>query len=98
MSKELLTSATTNARGAELDADGGNKTFAVWGTFGGATVTLQASPDNGVTWITLTIGGSPAAFTANAVRLTDRLGQGMMISCIISGATGTTDIDARIYD
>lgn len=30
---------------------GGRGSIAVWGTFGGGTVTLQMSPDGGTTWL-----------------------------------------------
>lgn len=98
MAAKLLENQTANGRGTEVKTDGGNKTFAVWGTFDGATVTLQGSPDDGGTWITLTIGGAPAAFTADAIRLVDRLGQGMRVSCIVSSVGASTDINAEIYN
>lgn len=43
-------------------------TIAVWGTFDGGTMKLQASPDNGVTWIDVDRSGSTnATFTANGL-------------------------------
>lgn len=61
MSSIALLSAASTGAGVASTLPGGPGKFEVyaWGTFGGATVKLEASPDNGTTWIDV------ASFTAN---------------------------------
>ncbi len=40
----------------------GKLTFFVWGTFGGATVVIDISPDDGTTWFVTTVSLSAAGF------------------------------------
>ena len=99
MVAKLLDAVAVDTNGTGVKADGGGKTLAVWATsFGSGTVTIQGSPDGGVTWITLTIAGNPAAFTANSIRYIDRLGQGMQIRAILAGSTGASNVNAAIFD
>lgn len=45
---------------------GGRGVFTAWGTFGGGTVTLQWSPDSGVTWMNVDRSGDTfTTFTSN---------------------------------
>ena len=62
-------------------------TFFVWGTFGGATVTLQISPDN-VNWfgtgVAITAQGSVnVEFRANFVRAVSTGGTGSSIDALL---------------
>ena len=94
----LLENVSVDTDGDGKPADGGSKSVAIWGTdFGGGSVTLQSSPDGGSTWITLTVGGSPAVYTANAVQFIDRLGQGMEIRAILTGSSGAENVNAKIF-
>jgi len=94
----LLEDVSVDTDGTGAKADGGNKTVAIWGTdFGGGTVTLEGSPDSGTTWITLTIGGASATFTANAIRMVDRLGQGMQVRATLTGSSGASGVYAKMY-
>jgi len=70
---------------------GGQGTLYVWGTWDGATVTLQASPDNGTTWIDL----EDATFTQNTVT-NITLHTMNQIRASISGAGGSTSLNAKI--
>lgn len=94
----LLNGVNIDTDGIPVDGDGGNKVFAVWANdFGGGTVTLEASPDGGTTWITLTYGGNPATFTGNTIRLIDRIGQGMKIRATLTGSTGASNVNADLF-
>lgn len=103
MSANLLDGVSVNTTGVGAKADGSSKVVAIWATdFGTGTVTLQGSPDGGGTtdtWVTLTIGGSAAEFTANAIRLIDKIGQGMHTRAILTGANGSTDtVSVKLFD
>lgn len=94
----LLENVSVDTDGTGVGADGGSKTVAVWATdFGSGTVTLQGSPDGGTTWITLTISGSSATFTANAIRMIDRLGQGMQVRATLSGSSGASGVYVKVF-
>lgn len=97
--QKLLNNVSADTTGSGIKADGGSKTLSVWATsFGGGTVTIQASPD-GTTWITLTLsGGDSATFTANAVRLIDRIGQGMQIRATLTGSTAPSGVNVSLHD
>lgn len=95
---KLLDNVSADTNGAAFPCDGGNQTFSVWATsFGGGTVTLQASPDAGTTWITLTINGDPATFTANDVKMVDRLGVGMRVRATLTGSTSPVALSAALF-
>lgn len=56
---------TANGASAPVSWYGGPGSVAAWGTFGGGTVALQMSPDNGTTWINVDRSGdSFVTFTA----------------------------------
>ncbi|KPJ66515.1 MAG: hypothetical protein AMJ43_07735 [Coxiella sp. DG_40] len=71
MSRHILGSAET-ANGsypsAGITVYGGRSTFVAYGTWDGATVTLEMSPDGGTTWIAI---GSDTTFTADGVGNTE---------------------------
>ncbi|UVO33789.1 hypothetical protein KUL72_19905 [Bradyrhizobium arachidis] len=57
---------TANGASTPVPWSGGFGTVAAWGTFGGGTVTLQMSPDNGNTWINVDRSSDTyVTFTAN---------------------------------
>jgi hypothetical protein len=70
---------------------GGYGTVVVAGTFGGGTVTLNASPDGGTTWVQV---GYDARFTADGMA-NFQLPGGMQLRLTLSGATNP-DLDAWI--
>lgn len=62
-------------------------TFYVWGTFGGATVTLQISPDN-VNWFGTAVaitaqGATNVEFRANYVRAVSSGGVGSSLDALL---------------
>lgn len=94
----LLTDVSVDVNGTGVDGDGSGKALAIWATdFGGGTVTIQGSPDGGTTWITLTVDGAAATFTANAIRYLERIGQGMQIRAILSGSSGADAVNVRLF-
>ena len=64
--------------------------FDIWGTFGGATVKLQQSPDFGTTWIDVASG----SFTSNGFLAVDMPTRGFRLN--VASASGTTDVSAEI--
>ena len=67
--KLLLSEATANTTGTQTVVDftsniynGGKASVIAFGTWGGATITLQFSPDGGTTWYAV---GTSTTFTAN---------------------------------
>lgn len=99
MTTKLLDAVDANTNGDGFPATGGSKTLAVWGDdFGSGTVTVEASPDGGTTWIGLTITGSPLALTAKGVRFIERLGQGMQVRATLTGATAPSNVSAMLFD
>nr|RAW03670.1 hypothetical protein DBT41_11730 [Aerococcus urinae] len=60
---QLFDSKTANGSSAVIDWAGHDGLFSVWGTWDGATVALQYSP-NGTSWIDV---GSPSTLTADGV-------------------------------
>ena len=97
----LLQNISVDTVGAGIMADGSNKALAVWtttgGSFGGGSVTINGSPDGGVTWIPLTYNGAPAVFTSNTILLIDRLSMGMEIQAVLSGSSGASNVNAAIF-
>ena len=78
-------------------------TIAVYGTFGGGTVTLQGSPDGGTTKINLRdISGSVVSITSDDVfnvRLgyANKLGDELMLYANMSGST-TPAVTVDVFD
>jgi hypothetical protein len=57
---------TADGQSASIPWLGGRGVFTAWGTFGGGTIKLQQSPDDGTTWIDLDRSGDTfCTFTAN---------------------------------
>lgn len=57
---------TANGQSAAISWPGGRGVFTAWGAFGGGTIKLQQSPDDGATWIDLDRSGDTyCTFTAN---------------------------------
>ena len=84
----ILNAKTTNGSSSVVDWTGGTGTFWAWGTFGGATVALEASPD-GTTWIPIGTGVSFAQNGIGAFALSP-----CKLRATVSGATGTTNVNA----
>ncbi|MGB3808621.1 MAG: hypothetical protein WA943_00905 [Parvibaculum sp.] len=84
----ILNGTTANGSSALIDWTGGTGTFWAWGTFGGATVALEASPD-GANWFSV---GPAVTFTQNGVGGFS-LGP-CRLRATVSNAGGTTNVNA----
>lgn len=69
--------------------------FVVWGTLGGATITLQFSPDGGTSWVTVKdMNGNDVAYTvARAVEIVAPHGE--LLRCVIAGSSAAS-INAKL--
>jgi hypothetical protein len=84
----ILSAAKVSGSSPQVDWTGGTGTFWAWGTFGGATVALEASPD-GTNWFAV---GSSVTFTQKGVGGFS-LGP-CKLRATVSDATGTTNVYA----
>ena len=89
----LLSSVSTNSSGDAVQLTGGVMTFAAWGTWDTATVTLEYSPDGGTTWIAV---GSDTTLTADGVA-NFQLPAGTYIRATVSSVGGSTSVSAQAY-
>lgn len=84
----ILNERTANGSSQVIEWTGGTGTFWAWGTFDGASVALEASPD-GTSWISV---GSAVRFTQDGV------GAFALSPCklraTVSGAGAATNISA----
>jgi hypothetical protein len=92
----LLNGVTADTNGTGVHPVSGPMTLWIWSTdFDSGTVTIQASPDGGTTWITLTVDGSAAAFTANTVRVIEGL-EGGQLRATLTGSTAPDPVYVRV--
>ena len=100
-----IASALTTGASAAYEFDGGLSvpgaysptvhTVCVYGTFGGATVQHQISPDGGTTWIAIDTVNAQA--TANAVYNIEARQDATYRVSITAGATTNTSINAKAF-
>ena len=90
----LLSAATANGNGdsVAINISGGARrngtgSIAVWGTFDGATVQIEVSPDNSE-WIAVTDG----AFTAEGTKVMESYLP--YVRAVVSSAGGSTSVSA----
>lgn len=96
--KKLLNNVNANATGLNFFVDGAQEVLAIYAaSFGGGTVTVEASP-NGTLWMTLTQipGTSPATFTANTMTVCYPVPQGYYIRARLSGATSPSNVNCDL--
>ena len=88
MALNLHVNTTADGNGTALrttDGNGGEvATVVCWGGFGAGTLTLQMSPDAGVTWV----GFSPAVTFTVAEAKAQVIPQGVQVRGVLTGATG----------
>lgn len=71
------------------------RTFYAWGTFNGASVGLEISPDNGTTWVAVEDSSGAISLTsASAVNVTFRATD---VRATVSGGGGSESISAMLY-
>lgn len=64
--------------------------------FGGGNVSLQLSDDNGSTWITPEVDGSPNSFSANSMVKIDYIPAEMCVRAILTEATSAVNVFATL--
>lgn len=90
---DTITNANSDGEKIAI-ADYSDKTVQVFGTFGGATLTIQGSNDGGTTWATLhDAQGTDLAFTAAGMELIAE--NPLLIRPLLSGGAGS-DVDVFI--
>ena len=88
----LLSAQTTNGSGATVSiSDGGYRLLRIYGTFDGATATLEIDFNNSGTWV----ADSGGAFTA-ADQYYLNTKAGMQVRLTVSGAGGSTSLNAEM--
>ena len=88
----LLSNQTANGSGSVVTIeDGGFRLLRVYGTFDGATATLEYDFNGSGTWV----ADSAGAFTvADASPITTKVG--LQVRLTVSGAGGSTDLSAEL--
>ena len=89
---------TTDGQGdvSSFGYNGGKRTFVAYGDFGGGTLKLQYSPDEGTTWID---EGSNSELTANGdfSMDADNVSAGILYRLDLSGSTSPS-LTVKIYN
>lgn len=94
---ELFSGQTGTGNGTAKAWSGGRGSFIAYGTFGGGTVKLQASPDGGTTWVDLLDENGSALSTNAAAVLEFHLAGGVQVRANLAGGTGPYNVNARIF-
>lgn len=95
----LLDSVIVDTVGTPIDGDGASKQISVWATsFGGGSVAIQISPDNGTTWNYLIYNGNPAVFTTNADIFDYKFSIGTLMRAVLTESTGASNVCAEIFN
>jgi len=94
---QLLENQTIDTSGSQLSQDTQNtllmgeyRTVTAWGTWDGATVTLEFSPDEGTTWIAC---GDDTTFTADGGGNLYVAPQGILLRGSVTSAGASTDVN-----
>ena len=97
---KLLDAVDANTTGASFEIVGNNargstqsfrSVFVYADSWGGGTVTIQVSPDNGSNWFTARLDDSTqASFTASDMK--NALIRGTLIRAILTGATSPSNV------
>ena len=90
MSKTIILLEDAAVTGSPIQWGGGDGSLQVFGTFDGATVSIQASLDGGTTYSTLVNGDLTESSIVNIALVS------CLIKAAISGAGGSTSISVYI--
>ena len=95
---KLLDNVSVDTVGDPQQGEGGSKQISVWADdFGGGSVTIEISPDNGHTWNILIYLGNPAIFTSNIDFFLFKFAQGVLLRAVLAGSSGAVNVNADIY-
>jgi hypothetical protein len=93
----LFSAQAATGQSAAQDWPSGPGNVFAYGTFGGGTVALEASPDGGTTWVTVQdVAGAAVSFTANGNKNVS-LGPGLKLRGNLSGGAGPYSVNLRIF-
>ena len=81
--------------GSAFGTNGGVQTIVCYGTWDGATVTLEVTPDAGTTWVV--VDSTNGVLTANGA-FNFEAAAGFSYRLAISSAGGSTSISAKVAD
>jgi len=94
----LLKNVSVDTDGDPVQGDGSKYELDIWATdFGGGSVNIEISPNNGTTWILATYGGNPASFTENKTLHIEKISQGEFIRATLTGSSGADNVNAVIF-
>lgn len=94
----LLDGVSVDTTGTGISGNGTNLIVYVWGTdFGGGTVNIQCSPDEGTTWFDCQKkSGLIAGSTAKDCFQLQPLANNVLIRAVLSGATNPVGVSTKV--
>jgi hypothetical protein len=98
-STTLLNSVSADTTGQGICGNKKKLVAYVWATnFGGGTVTIECSPDQGTTWFTCKhlADDGDATFTSNGYVDLQPVGSDAWIRAVLSGSTSPSNVNARV--
>ncbi len=95
----LLDNANADTTGSPVTGSGASKSITVFAdNFGGGTVTLELSDDNGGHWVPVTQEGTAVTFVENTSAFLRKLAQGQKIRAKLSGSSGASNVTLVMAD
>lgn len=95
---KLLDNVSIDTDGEPYRGLGAGMAIDIWADdFGGGSVNLELSPDNGNTWIIGEYGGNPASFSTNIAKYIVKIGIGELIRATLTGSTGASNVNAMLF-
>ena len=93
----LLHNVSVDTVGAGVQGDGSAKGIMIFATnFGGGSVAIEISPDEGTTWLNVPYNGSPSAFTANQPLMLLKFSQTWLIRAKLVGSSGASNVNVTL--
>lgn len=99
--RRVLTSQTTNGSSTPVPFFGGNHMITVWGTFDGASVTVEVTHDSSAEgWVAATDQSGADIVITSPVNdeLLRNTSQYQQVRLTVSGAGASTDLNAKILN
>ncbi len=96
----LLSSLGSNGSGTPVIVTVYPMILSVWADdFDGGTVSIEATPDDGTTWIPITRNGFALAYTSNMIdQISGLIPQGVSIRATLSGAGTPVNVNAALAE
>lgn len=98
MSKQfLLENVSVDTVGTPVKGDGGNKSLTAWGNFGGGSISLEISDDNGANFVPLTeSGGLAVSLISSSSRLINKIPMTQIIRASLIASSGASGVNVVI--